>query len=267
MLDVAMPQAISLALGFSGVAYLLGLWDDIWHANTKLKLLLLFLLCVGVTSLGLVPASLNTPWGAFEHPVLLIIGSALWLLVFTNSANFLDGSNGLAVGCLLIMLSGLALLSSGAGNAQITLWWWPLIGALIGFLVHNLSGSLYVGDAGALGLGALFASLGLALQIEVWTLATLALPFLADVLMTLIWRARKGRNWLAPHLDHAYQNLRLTGWSHFETAILYWGFTLTCAMIALIASRAGGAAPFLTFTTLALVGCVLWLMHRRAQLP
>ena len=71
-----------------------------------------------------------------------------------------------------------------------------LLGAIIGFLIHNLRGKLYAGDAGSLGLGALFASLGLISGLQVWTVATLALPFLIDVLMTLIWRAKHGRPWL-----------------------------------------------------------------------
>lgn len=245
-------------------AFALGLWDDIWTANTKLKLLALAALCLSVTASGLVPQALASPWGDVTLPALLIIGSAAWLLVFTNAVNFIDGSNGIAIGSLLVMFIGLAICGSIGGGWSFSVWWFALFGAMLGFLLNNLRGSLYVGDAGALGLGALFAGLGLRSGLEVWTIATLALPFLIDVLMTLIWRARQGRNWLEPHLDHAYQRLIASGWSHLDVAILYWGLSASAAAAAYIAVRGGGAAPFAVFWGLCLAGIALWTRHRRS---
>ncbi|MEO0607862.1 MAG: hypothetical protein AAFY82_06490 [Pseudomonadota bacterium] len=247
------------------VAFLIGLWDDIWTANTKLKLFILAAACLAAAAFGTLPEALSSPWGEMTVPGLLMVGSALWLLVFINAVNFMDGSNGLAVGCLVIMLLGLAFAGTEAGDWQFSVWWFALIGAMIGFLLHNLSGALYVGDAGALGLGALFAALGLKSGLDVWTIATLALPFLVEVLMTLVWRAKHGRNLLEPHLDHAYQRLRGEGgWSHMETALLYWAFSASCAVAAYIGALAGGAAPFAIFWTLGLFGIGLWVRHRRA---
>lgn len=254
----------SALCGLVVTAFLIGLWDDIWTANTKLKLLILAGACAASASFGLTAESLNTPWGEIAAPGILIIGSALWLLVFTNAVNFLDGSNGLAIGCVTIMLIGLAATLEAAGAAHASLLWFPLIGAIAGFMMHNLRGNLYAGDAGALGLGALFAGLGLVSGLEVWTVATLALPFLLDVLLTLIWRAKHGRNWLDAHLDHAYQRLIASGWSHLETAILYWGLTITAAVLAYIGAQAGGFAPFLVFWTLTVAGTLIWIRHRRA---
>ena len=249
---------------FVGVAFLIGLWDDVWRAGTKLKLLILAGACIAAASFGTVPDALGSPWGDLTLPVLLIAGSALWMLVFTNAVNFMDGANGLAVGCLAIMLLGLAFAGTEAGDWQFSVWWFALIGAIAGFLLHNLSGALYVGDAGALGLGALFAALGLKSGLDVWTIATLALPFLVDVLMTLIWRAKHVRNLLEPHLDHAYQRLRADGWSHLEVAMLYWSFSAAAAAAAYIGALAGGAAPFALFWALGLFGIGLWVRHRRA---
>jgi UDP-GlcNAc:undecaprenyl-phosphate/decaprenyl-phosphate GlcNAc-1-phosphate transferase len=252
------------ALSLSAVAFLLGLWDDIWTANTKLKLATLTALCTVSASLGLLPAELTSPLGDMTLPVGLIIGSALWLLVFINAANFMDGANGLAIGCLAIMLAGLAITGATVGDWAFSVWWFPLFGAIGGFMMHNLSGNLYAGDAGALGLGAVFAGLGLVSGLDVWTVATFALPFLVDVLYTLIWRARRGRHWFDAHLDHAYQRLIASGWSHFETAFLYWGLSLCGAILAYIAARAGGELPFVVFWLLFLAGSVLWIKHRRA---
>ena len=255
-------------------AFLVGLLDDILSLSSRIKLPLLVLACFGpVLVYGAPNLVITTPWGDLASPVLMMIGSGLWLLVFTNATNFMDGSNGLSIGCNGIMLAGLIAAPmefSGWSSCGFLhelifqLGAFAFIGAILGFLIHNLRGKLYAGDAGALGLGALFASLGLVSGLEVWTVATLALPFLIDVLMTLIWRAKHGRSWLKPHLDHAYQRLRVSGWTHIETAVLYWGLTATCTAAAFIAAKAGGEAPFIIFWTLCLSGIALWTLHRRS---
>jgi len=264
---LSITQSAYTPAALVALAFLIGLWDDIVTAPTVVKLLLLVIGGTTCAFYGLIPEALNSPFGSIETSVPLIIGSVLWLLVFTNSTNFMDGSNGLAIGSLFIMFAGLcAAMIAVNPNADMFLpFWYALFGAIAGFLIHNLRGKLYAGDAGALGLGAMFASLGLVSGVEVWTVATLALPFLIDVLMTLIWRAKHGRSWLKPHLDHAYQKLRQSGWSHMETAFLYWGLSATCAAAAYIAAKAGGEAPFIIFWTLCLSGIVIWTAHRRSH--
>ncbi|MEM9055377.1 MAG: hypothetical protein AAGB16_08630 [Pseudomonadota bacterium] len=264
---LSLMQNAYAPLGYVILAFVIGLWDDLAKAPTLIKLQLLLIGGATCAAYGLVPDTVSTPFGDLDLALPLIIGSVLWLLVFTNSANFMDGSNGLSMGCLLIMFVGLCaamLAVDPLFNGFVPLWF-AAFGAIVGFLIHNLQGKLYAGDAGALGLGALFASLGLVSGLEVWSVATLALPFLIDVLMTLIWRAKHGRSWLKPHLDHAYQNLRLSEWSHTETAFLYWGLSATCAAATYIAAKAGGAAPFIVFWALCLSGIIIWTLHRRTH--
>ncbi len=257
LLQLLISNWLVVALTLFG--FLIGLWDDVGTAQTRLKLALLAVAALAAAIFGLHPEALTSPFGDLSAPIILIIGSALWLLVFTNAVNFMDGSDGMAGGALLIMFAGLAL----ASDALLHLGWFALFGALAGFLIHNLRGKLYMGDAGALGLGALFASLGVVSGLEVWTIATLALPVLLDVLLTLIWRAKHKRSWLQPHRDHAYQRLIDSGWSHIEVAVLYWGLTGACAVAAVIAAKSGGAVPFAAFWMLTLVGTVMWSLNRR----
>lgn len=243
--------------------FCIGLWDDMASPPSWLKLLLLLAICGLAAMSGLMAESLTTPLGTLDMPLILIVGSALWLLVFTNAANFMDGANGLSIGCLTLMITGLALCAATASNSDVNVWLFPLLGAVAGFLLHNLKGRLYAGDAGALGLGGAFAAVGLTSGLEVWTIATIALPFLVDVLMTLIWRAKHRRSWLQPHTDHAYQKLRLAGWSHVETATVYWGLTIVCGVAAYIGIKAGGYAPFGLFFGLLVAGILVWRAHRR----
>lgn len=258
---------LGIAMAFVAVSFAIGLWDDISTANTKLKLVILSIAALTAATLGLSAEAFQTPFGDLALPTLLVIGSAAWLIVMVNAVNFMDGSNGLAIGALAIMLAALAAVSATSGTWSAAIWWFPLFGAIGAFLLHNIRGQIYAGDAGALGLGSLFAALGLASGLNVWTIATIALPFLVDVLLTLIWRAKHGRNWLEAHLDHAYQRLIASGWSHLETATFYWGLTATTGSMAYIAALAGGAAPFAVFWGLWIALSVIWVRHRRtAQL-
>ena len=258
---------LGIAMAFVAISFAIGLWDDIWTANTKLKLAILTASAVGAAALGLSVAAFQTPFGDLTLPVLLIIGSAAWLIVMVNAVNFMDGSNGLAIGSLAIMLAALAAIAATSGTWTAAIWWFPLLGAMCAFLLINIRGQIYAGDAGALGLGALFAALGLASGLNVWTIATIALPFLVEVLLTLIWRAKHGRNWLEAHLDHAYQRLIASGWSHLDAAVFYWGLTATTGGMAYIAALAGGAAPVAVFWGLWIALSVIWVRHRRtAQL-
>ncbi len=260
---VRIGSSLAPAFAFTAFGFLVGLWDDLWQANTKIKLIGLTAGALLSVFGGLMAQGLPTPWFELEQETFLVIGSAAWLLVMTNATNFMDGSNGLAIGCVAIMLAALYAIGISAGDWGFSVWMFPLFGAILAFLMHNLRGSLYAGDAGALGLGALFSALALASGLEVWTVATLALPFLLDVLLTLVWRARRGRNWLATHLDHAYQRLIADGWSHFDVVVLYWGLTACAGAMAYIGAQAGGAAPFLIFWTLGSVGTLIWIRHRR----
>ena len=195
---------------------------------------------------------------------LAVSGTALWVFTVMNASNFMDGSNGLSLGTLAIMIgaTGFALPTPLSAAAAIT------TSAIVGFLFWNLQGRLYAGDAGALFGGAVFAGLGLyaAREGNIWLPATLALPLLIDVFMTLAWRAKRGQNLLKPHRHHAYQGLIKSGWSHIGTALLWWGFALICAACALWAAADSKAMSAYVFLGLLSAGCTLWLIHR-ARLP
>ena len=249
--------AVSLALA------LIGALDDIWGMGAVTKLVLVLIICVTGPLLGVAVSAVTTPFGAITTPSLLVAGSALWLLVFSNAANFMDGSNGLAMGSLAIMLLGLMASLTLATETGPHPGLAAAAAAIAAFLVHNLRGELYAGDAGAFGLGGLFATLGLVSGLPVWTVATLALPFLTDVLLTLVLRTRRQQPLFRAHLDHAYQALIKAGWSHVEVAVLWWALSASCAAAAAIGAAAGGALPLVLFWTLLLALSGGWLVIQR----
>ncbi|MEO1101907.1 MAG: hypothetical protein AAFW65_08675, partial [Pseudomonadota bacterium] len=263
-----------------------GFVDDWRGLGARLKLVLLGALCLFAAGAGFHAELFDSAGNGLASVLvwgLCVAGSALWLFVIMNAANFMDGSNGLAVGSLLIMLGSLAafwMQVEAAGAAPIiVLAVMALLGAMAGFLVWNLGGQLYAGDAGALGIGAVFGSLSLFVvsymnetgtpqsTAFIWFPATLALPFLVDVFMTLLWRRRRGASLLSAHTDHAYQCLRAAGWGHTGVALLWWSFAVVCGVAGVLAAWSGGAASFPVFAATLAVGIVLWVLQRRSGAP
>jgi len=257
-------------------ALVLGYLDDLNTVSTKFKFTALAIFSLLFAILGKHTEGIFLPY--VDSYILIafsigILGTALWLFVIMNATNFMDGSNGLAMGTLAIMLGSLSLyltrevaLDFNSINYRLSL---ATLGAfttaaILGFLFWNLQGKLYAGDAGSLFGGAVFASLGIyaAQDGNIWFPATLALPFLVDVFMTLLWRARAGHNLLTAHRHHAYQLLIKSGWSHIKTALLWWGLAAFCAAAALWAASQSKSMSAWVFFALLGSGCALWLIQR-----
>ncbi|MEL7129382.1 MAG: hypothetical protein AAGK23_07530 [Pseudomonadota bacterium] len=261
-LEPGLVAAFSLCL----FVLILGALDDARPVSTPLKFGSLAMAAIVAACFGVRAETVFFPIAdsTLVLPAVLAIGgTALWIFVYMNALNFMDGSNGLAVGCATLQMFTLAI-AFGPG----TIWQdVSLLAGLscIGFLAWNLPGKLFAGDAGALFLGAAFATLGLvaARGGNIWFPATLALPILIDVLLTLAWRARAGLNLLEPHRDHAYQTLRRSGWGHLQTAILWWSLSLICCTFGLWAYGLSKSASFWVFAGLLTAGTLLWFWNRR----
>lgn len=263
---VAGPEPLAAAL-LCAFVLTLGAIDDAATLPTRLKFALLAAACLVASAVGLQTDAIFLPVAdaTFVLPAALAIaGTALWIFVIMNAANFMDGSNGLAMGMLAIAC--LALAAKTHADPGFVFWSASLFAAAIaGFLVWNLRGRLYAGDSGALFGGGLFAALSViaAADGNIWFPATLVLPILVDVFLTLLWRARRGENILTPHREHAYQWMIRRGAGHLSVAFLYWALTAACCSLALWAAGQGKAASAAMFAGLLLSGCILWALHRR----
>ncbi|MEO1964432.1 hypothetical protein [Hyphomonas sp.] len=250
---------LALALAAGAIGFV----DDKWGMNAWLKLVLTGTLAItfAVLDPGLRLASLPLP--------LVMAGVAFWLMVTMNGVNFMDGSNGLAMGSSAIMLLGAAGILGQVPRAED--WVGPapdlaflcITGALaiLGFLAWNLPGRLYAGDSGAFGIGAFFGGAGIIVGVvsTIWTAAILFLPFLVDVVLTVLWRAKNGQSVMTAHRDHAYQLFLRGGWKHIPVAVLWWVFSWACALAAM--NVPDGLAVF-AFFGLAIVGSGLWFLQR-----
>ena len=100
------------------------------------------------------------PVGAVCITLLAVAGVA-------NSVNIIDGFNGLASMCVVIMLAALAYVAFQVGDVFLATLALAGIGAVLGFFIWNFpAGLIFLGDGGAYFLGFLVAELSILLLVR-----------------------------------------------------------------------------------------------------
>lgn len=251
-------------------ALLVGVADDVLGLRAVIKLGALIAIAAGVAWLGLRP-DVFAPWPGLDLPLpvwLAIAGAALWLVVVMNAVNFMDGANGLAMGMAAIAAAGYCVIGAVVGKWDVAVSAGALTGGLCGFLVWNVSGRLFAGDAGALGVGAALGGLGLEIVRARPDLLLvppmLLLPFLSDVLLTLAWRAKHGKKLFEAHRDHVYQIALKAGLKHWQVSSVHAVWALNAAIVAILSALLARQIPIILFVLLLLVSTWLHLKIRRA---
>lgn len=262
----ALQGALLLALlAFAYGFLLLGIVDDARALGPRLKGVLFTALALGGAWMLGVVLALPLGGGAVLHLGfwLGLFGTGLWVFTLVNCVNFMDGANGLAMGSVMIGLLTLAAIALDSGSAIGAALSLVGAGALAGFLVWNFRGGrLFAGDSGALFAGAL-AALGALLIMRETGLSPFAppivfFPLLADALLTLAWRAGRGRSLLEGHSEHLYQIALRAGWSHERVALTYWAAMAVCGAIGFwVAGRSDAEAPWLALAVLAVASLLI----------
>jgi len=259
------PVRALMLLGLATALLLIGYVDDRFQLNAAVKFSLFGLLSVaGALSAGVVEA---LPLGMTSIYVLPfgagVFGTTLWIFTLINSVNFMDGSNGLAMGSMAVGLCTLAAIARVENAPAILAACLCCAGAVSGFLVWNApAGRLFAGDSGSLFVGAI-AALGALVLIKDRDLSPFVPPIiffppLADTLLTLLWRVQRGRSVFVGHTEHLYQ-IALRAWpGHVRVAVIYWVAMALCGALAFyVAREPDPAAPWIALTGLAVLSIVI----------
>ncbi|WP_296819766.1 glycosyltransferase family 4 protein [Brevundimonas sp.] len=234
---------------------LLGALDDVFDFSPYIKLAVQLLVSIAFcTMIARVEVLPFAPGYALDvGPILGILGTTLWLIVMMNAYNFMDGSDGLAVGVQSIGLFTLALVNPDRPLVAFALL--AAAAANIVFLPFNHPGKrLFQGDCGALFSSFIIASAtvlqstGNNPRVSMYIGVFVAAPFITDVLLTLLARARAGRRLFQAHNEHLYQRwLRVEGRTTGDLAWRVWGLTAACATLGFVVDQtnSGWSLPVL----------------------
>ena len=241
-----LPAAPAVAWFTVIACMLIGLADDLKSniLSPRFRLLstiLIFFVCLGLWS-SLIPRSLGVPIldMLLAAPFIGWFLTVVFCIGFVNAINMADGANGLMPGTLTLAfivfyletdLLAFAVLMTSCGL----------------FAIFNvISGRLFLGDAGAYGLGSVLVISGLYLYSEsIFSAAFLAVLFAypcIDILVTVTRRRIKGRSILLPDNDHLHNRL------HFHCQRWFRSKTLANSMTGVLIVFCSSGLALLGFT-------------------
>ncbi len=196
-------------------------------------------------------------------PDVSVLLTVFGLVAMMNAVNLVDGLDGLAAGIVAIAAAALfvhtqlaetiALESQTAAPMLLA----ALVGACLGFLVHNFNpASIFMGDTGAMLLGLLLGAAGVstvgstisvtgtsltAVSVPVLLpVLVLAIPF-ADTALTVVRRLARGRSVATADKEHLHHRLLEIGHSHRRAVLIlyYWSALLSFAAVGVSLVPAG----------------------------
>ena len=216
---------------------LIGLWDDLRNLRPGPRLLIQLIAGIFTAYILISQETVGNPTGSQTLDAIITV---VWIVGICNSINFFDNVDGGAAGTVAISSFGLFYLTFQNQQFFIAALSSVTAGATIGFLLWNKSPArIYMGDAGALFLGVLIATLTIRLQPNtdaLWkSLATpillLAVPIL-DTSTVVISRIRRGVSPLQGGHDHLSHRLMKRGLPRKQAVIFLW--TLSALLVVLI---------------------------------
>ena len=170
-MEGALGSEILLMLACMLPAFVSGIWEDFTKSISPRRRMVALALSglLGVLLLG--GKFTHTGWLPFDD--LLASNGLMWLgavgAVFavtgvSNSVNIVDGMNGLASGCTMMMNASLAYIAWCVGDDLVCGLALATVGATLGFFLWNYPrGLVFLGDGGAYLLGFIVAELGILL--------------------------------------------------------------------------------------------------------
>lgn len=240
--DDAMGVVVGVVFGF----FMIGYADDRMQIRPSRRLLLTLTLFAALVLMapGFMPADFQIG-GAVAHlgsgmiALLAIIGATGAL----NAINMADGQDGLCCGLLAIWLAAIATVGGEPVAAAALI----VALSLLVVMAFNLVGLVFLGDMGAYGGGSFVLALMLyaagAGMLDHGQIVALLIVPVADCILLMIERARRGKSPYDPDRQHLHHILRVT-FGAWPALLIYLAVVALCAIAAL----ANGPIVFLAIT-------------------
>ena len=229
-------------LGPALVMGLVGLWDDLKSLNPLPRFIGQSIAGIVVAIILILNDNIGNPTGI---TVLDAVITVLWIVGICNSINFFDNLDGGAAGTVAITAISLTYLAITGDQYFIAALSIVVAGSTLGFLIWNRAPArIYMGDAGALFLGLLIATLTVRFKPSADNLVTsfaiplllLAIPIL-DTTVAVFSRFRRKVSPFQGGKDHLSHRLVRAGLSRKLSAITLWSLTSLFSFLAVFISQ------------------------------
>ena len=247
-------------LGPAVVMGLVGLWDDLKSLSPLPRFIGQSIAGIVVAVILILNDNIGNPTGI---TVLDAAITVLWIVGICNSINFFDNLDGGAAGTVAITAISLTYLSITGDQYFIAALSIVVAGSTLGFLIWNRAPArIYMGDAGALFLGLLIATLTIRFKpsadnsVTSFTIPVLllAVPIL-DTTVAVFSRLRRKGSPFQGGKDHLSHRLVRYGLSRKVSAITLWLLSALYGLFAVLISTQNMNSELLVL----LVASVIWI--------
>ena len=239
---------------------LIGLWDDIRNLPPLPRFIAQTVAGVFTASILIITDNIGNPTGSSIFDLIITV---VWIVGICNSINFFDNLDGGTAGTAAISSIALAYLALNGDQYLIAALSVVTAGSTLGFLVWNKSpAKIYMGDAGALFLGVLLATLTVRFEPTAQTqmgsflipVFLLAIPIL-DTTVAVLSRIRRHLSPFQGGQDHLSHRLIRSGLTRKTSAIILWSLSGLFAGVSVLLSNASQS-----YTNILLIGAgITWL--------
>lgn len=235
---VGIASTVLLPAVFMGAV---GLIDDIKKLSPWPRFIVQNLVGIAIAIVLVVTNTLGSPTGNTIFDILI---SLFWIVGITNSINFFDNVDGGASGAIAIASLFLFIFALQGNQYFIAALSIVLGGSTVGFLLWNKPPArIYMGDAGALFLGVLIATLTLRFNPNpIDRVSSFAIPVLLlavpilDTTVAVLSRLRRNISPFQGGQDHLSHRLMRAGFRKQTAVLILWCSSLFFSFIALAVS-------------------------------
>jgi UDP-GlcNAc:undecaprenyl-phosphate GlcNAc-1-phosphate transferase len=228
-------------LGPAIVMGLVGLWDDLKSLNPLPRFIGQSIAGVVVAVILILNDNIGNPTGIAALDAAITI---IWIVGICNSINFFDNLDGGAAGTVAITAISLTYLAITGDQYFIAALSVVVAGSTLGFLIWNRAPArIYMGDAGALFLGLLIATLTVRFKPDTDnSVSSFAIPVLLlaipilDTTVAVFSRLRRKVSPFQGGKDHLSHRLVRAGLSRRLSAVTLWSLTGLFSFFAVLIS-------------------------------
>ncbi len=248
----------SIALSLS---FLVGFIDDIVNITAPYKLLLQVITAFIASLSGLlidqvtISKFITIRFGYFSY-----IFTILWIILFMNAINLIDGLDGLASGIIGLASIFIFIISIITNNIFVSYVSLILLGSIIGFYFYNFPpAKIFMGDGGAYFLGFMYSTIALmgikkssVAVLFIIPIVLLIIP-LVDIMMVILKRIRGRKSILTADRNHLHHRLLALGFTAKNILFITYFFTIILGVFSILIVLLPKEYAFILFTLVFLI--------------
>ena len=261
---------VDYSLLFVGVSamFAVGLVDDIIQLKSAPKFVgqvvaatVVAFSGVTIGSVRLLGTSNYVDFAFMDIPI-----TVLYLVVFVNITNLVDGLDGLAAGLVAIVSASLLYMVYMRGAFTTALLTVALMAVCLAFLRFNFfPASIFMGDSGSHLLGLMVGIISIAGVVRAQGVTTMLVPLVLagvpvlDTISPIVRRTRAGVSIGKGDANHIHHKLMRAGFGQRRTVAVLWLCTAALSLVGIVIESFSGAFRYVVVAILAvIVFLVIW---------